>query len=351
MKYIATVLLAFMTIALVTSGVLLWKRRKETGDYSRMIWAVLSWMSALFSMTFIMRTWQHTTTVDGVFFDPEHVFVPILTQMTFFLYPLEVIRPTIGRAKAYALLFMPLLLLVFIGVCAGIEYTPIYTSADLWRHLGEFNVWFRLFALIVMLFYSFSLFLVPYDWRKSSADKKFILLYSSFFCLIGLNHFGIQMSHSHLLVLTHQVVWITFFLYVAWYELKERILVPKAILESDESHSCDTMDDTLWEQIILLLDNNEKWRDPNLSLSELSELLGSNRTYIGASFKRNTGMTFLEYISKRRIDYVMAQLKADLNADIQELFNYVGYRQRSTAWRNFTKVTGLTPHEFIDSLK
>jgi hypothetical protein len=34
MKYIATILLFFMTIALVTSGVILWKRRKETGDYS-----------------------------------------------------------------------------------------------------------------------------------------------------------------------------------------------------------------------------------------------------------------------------------------------------------------------------
>ena len=31
MKYIATILLFFMTIALVTSGVILWKRRKETG--------------------------------------------------------------------------------------------------------------------------------------------------------------------------------------------------------------------------------------------------------------------------------------------------------------------------------
>ena len=56
-----------------------------------------------------------------------------------------------------------------------VKYTPIYSYTDLWQHIGEFNVWFRLLTLFVMLFYCFSLFLVPYDWRKSSADKKLIL--------------------------------------------------------------------------------------------------------------------------------------------------------------------------------
>ena len=67
MKYIATILLVFMTVTLVISGILLWKRRKEASDYSRIIWAVFSWISAFFTLTFIMRTWQETTTADGAF--------------------------------------------------------------------------------------------------------------------------------------------------------------------------------------------------------------------------------------------------------------------------------------------
>lgn len=351
MKYIATVFPAFMTISLIASGVLLWKRRKETGDYSRIIWAILSWLSAFFCMTFIMRTWMETTTADGAFFEPEHTFVPILIQMTFFFYPLEVIRPTASRSKVYAILFAPLLTLVCIGMCAGIEYTPIYTYADLWQHIGEFNVWLRLFALTAMLIYCFSLFLVPYDWRKSSADKRFILLYSCAFCLMGIINFSLQITHSYWLQFVHQIVWATFFLSVAWYELKERLLVPKTIQEAEASCTCDHEDDCLWGQILLWLDSNEKWRDPNLSLSTLSELLESNRTYVGEAFKRNTGMTFVKYLTKRRIDYVTARLEEDPDADIHELFNYVGYRKRSTARRNFQKVTGVTPTEFIDKVK
>ena len=349
MKYIATILLAFMAVILVARGVLLWKRRKETGDYSRIIWAVLSWISAFFSLTFIMRTWQETTTADGAFFEPEHTFVPILIQMTFFLYPLELMRPTSSRAKVYAVLFTPLILLVGVGMCSGIEYTPIYTYADLWNHIGEFNVLFRLFSLLVMLCYCFSLFLVPYDWRKSSADKKLIMLYSCGICLIGLLHFFIQISHLYFLVLVHQILWLLFFFSVSWYDLRERLVVSQVVSEHGDAR--DSTDDCLWGKIIVLLDNNDKWRDPNLSLSSLSELLGSNRTYVGESFKRNTGMTFIEYVTKRRIDYVIARMEDNPKADIHDLFIHVGYRQRSTAWRNFQKITGMTPTQFINNLK
>ena len=301
-KSIATLLFVFMTIALLYSGIILWNRRKEVEDYSRIIWAVLSWVSAFFTLMTIIRIWQETTAVDGAFFAPEHTFVPIIIQMTFFLYPIELVRPTIGRAKVYLSLFTPLLLLVLVGMCGGVEYTSIYTYADLWQHIGEFNVLLRLFALVVMLFYCFSLFLVPYDWRKSCVDKKLILFYSSCFCLMGLLNFCIQISHSYLFMLAHQVVWGTFFLSVSWFELKERLPIPKGVLKSEESAICDSVGDGLWSKIIVLFDDNEKWRDPNLSLSSLSDMLESNRTYIGEAFKRNVNMTFVEYITKRRID-------------------------------------------------
>ena len=156
-----------MTASLIFSGVLLWRRRSETGDYSRNIQAVLSWISALFTATFLFRTWAGTSTADGAFFEPEHIFIPLLAQMTYFLYPLEVIKPAVSRTKVYTFLFVPLLSLFFLGMCAGIEYTPINTYADLWQHIWEPNVLLRLVTLIVMLFYAFSLFFVPYNWKSS----------------------------------------------------------------------------------------------------------------------------------------------------------------------------------------
>lgn len=351
MKYIATIFLICMTVTLVGCGILLWRRRKETGDYSRTIQALFSWASAFFTLTFIMRTWQETTTVDGAYFEPEHTFVPLLMQMTFFLYPLEVIRPTISRAKVYALLFTPLILLFGVGMCSGMEYTPIHTYTDLWTHLGEFNVWFRLFALLMMLFYCFSLFLVPYDWRRSSADRKFILRYAGGFCLIGVLHFSIQLSHAYVFVLLHQMAWISVFVSIAYYELKERLLVVPPTIQPVAFSIPETSDDELWMQIVQLLEEQGKWCSPDLSLTTLCEELNCNRTYVGEAFRRNTGQTFVEYITHRRIGHVVEVMKSQPDGDIHQLFTDVGYRQRSTAWRNFHKVTGLTPTEFVEQLR
>ncbi len=352
MKYIATALLVLMTITLIVCGILLWKRRKEPNDHSRTIQAVFSWISAIFTLTFIMRTWQETTTADGAFFEPEHTFVPILMQMTFFLYPLEVIRPTISRAKVYVLLFTPLILLVSVGMCAGIEYTTIYTYADLWQHIREFNVWFRLLTLTVMLFYCFSLFLVPYDWRKSSADKKFIMFYSCGFCLIGLLHFSIQMSHAYWLVLAHQIVWMAFFVLITYFELRERLLPSESWTMPETNDSVPVSEEKgLWGRIITALDNEEKWREASLNLNTLSDYVKSNRTYVGDAVKQNTGLTFNEYINQRRVNYIVEQLNRNPETSLPKLFAYVGYNQRTTAVRNFQKITGVTPAEFIESIK
>ena len=47
MQYISIVLLVLMTTAFITCGVLLWRRRTETGDYSRTIQALFSWYPTL----------------------------------------------------------------------------------------------------------------------------------------------------------------------------------------------------------------------------------------------------------------------------------------------------------------
>ena len=223
---VQTIILSLMSVGLVISGILLWKHRRETGDYSRYIQAIFSWVSAIFTFTFIFRTWAESTVVSGALLEPEHTFVPLLIQMVFFFYPLEIIRP-MHPTKVYALLFTPLLVLFIIGMCAGIEYTTIQTYSDLWLHMAEPDVLFRLLALTMMLLYGFSLFLVPYDWRKSSADHRFIRNYAIGYCLIGVFHFSVQLSHSYIFLLLHQMMWIFFFLCIAYFELKVRLLMPK----------------------------------------------------------------------------------------------------------------------------
>ena len=53
MRYIATILLLLKTVTFLWCGIVLWRRRIETGDFSRNIQAVLCWIGAIFAFMFI----------------------------------------------------------------------------------------------------------------------------------------------------------------------------------------------------------------------------------------------------------------------------------------------------------
>jgi YesN/AraC family two-component response regulator len=142
-----------------------------------------------------------------------------------------------------------------------------------------------------------------------------------------------------------------FFFWLLWYELKERLPVAENdSIAGAEDKPYDIID-KLWVDLTHLLVEQHGWRNPELSLQSLSEELGSNRTYVGEAFKKFTGSTFSEYIARRRIEYVVTELKRNPKANLQALFSYAGFRQRSTAYRNFQKITGVTLTEYLENIK
>ena len=345
MIYLSAACLLAMFVVMTTCGVLLWRRRNETADYSRIIQAIFSWISALVSLMFVFRTFNHTTVVDEQFLAPEHTFLSLIFQMAFFIYPLALIKPKDSRLKTYVSLFGLPTILVVIGMCAGIPYTPIYTHAQLAENILKPDVIFRLTVLFVMLFYGFVLFFIKYDFKNSSASKGFLMHYAFGIFSLGAVFFFIQFTHSQFLMLLHQVVWMIFFMAITYYELKSRLFKSESNAQQPTEEKKTT--DHLWDSIINLLENEEEWRNPDMTLTLLSEKVFSNRTYVGDAFKRNTGIGFSEYMSKRRIEYVTEQLKLNPDADAKSLFFYAGFRSYSTAWSNFRRITGMTVAEYI----
>lgn len=350
MKLILTIISALLSCVLLVGGFRLWMRRDERRDYSRYVLAVFSWFTSLPAFLFIFRSMTANIIVYKPYLDPEHTFVPILMQLTFFFYPLTVMQPIAKPVKTCALLFAPPIVIFLVGVCSGIEYTSLETYSDLWQNIAKPDVLFRLFAQVVMLAYSFALFFVKYDWRKSSADRNFILKYSLGFCCIGLLLFCGLITHISIFPLLHQIVFSVFCFWIVWYELSERLPAPADGVTVVERVSSDVVD-KVWIGITRLMVEQQCWRNPELSLQSLSEELASNRTYVSEAFKKHAGCTFSEYIVKLRIEFVVSELKRNPQSNLQRLFSQAGYRQRTTAYRNFQKITGVSPTEFIENLK
>ncbi|MEM1432202.1 MAG: helix-turn-helix transcriptional regulator [Pseudomonadota bacterium] len=93
------------------------------------------------------------------------------------------------------------------------------------------------------------------------------------------------------------------------------------------------------------MDDQHLYRDPNLSLTRLSQHIGSSSNYVSQTLNEHLGQSFFDFVNKWRIDEAKALL---LRADstILEIAYEVGFNSRSAFYTAFKKHTGVTPSQF-----
>lgn len=83
----------------------------------------------------------------------------------------------------------------------------------------------------------------------------------------------------------------------------------------------------------------------DLSLSRQAELLNVNASYLSALFKKETGQTLTEYVTKKRVEHAAFLLKTT-NLQIQTVAQHCGIYDVNYFTKMFKKYTGKTPKEY-----
>ena len=94
--------------------------------------------------------------------------------------------------------------------------------------------------------------------------------------------------------------------------------------------------------VITQIDND---LSADLSLSTLAASVGYNSSYLSAVFKKETGSTLTEYVSRKRIDHSVFLLNAT-NMQIQTVAAYCGIPDVCYFTKLFKRIMGKTPTEY-----
>lgn len=92
---------------------------------------------------------------------------------------------------------------------------------------------------------------------------------------------------------------------------------------------------------------NGNYSNPDMGLTLISDKFKLSISYISRLFKKDTGTTVLEYITKRRVEEAKYLLKTS-NKSVKEIAAAVGYRNPYTLTRTMRKMEGILPVSYRD---
>jgi AraC-like DNA-binding protein len=125
-------------------------------------------------------------------------------------------------------------------------------------------------------------------------------------------------------------------------------VLPEETPKEDKATTEET--DELFFKISTVLREQRLFTDSNLTILDLANAVGSNRTYVSNCINRRTGLSFSQYIARYRVEHaqtilVDAQYTDDHEA-IAAAITLSGFTSNQTFYRLFKEITGITPLQF-----
>lgn len=355
MLSILRILLVGVSTVFLLCGAVLWMRRHD-GDRSRSFLAYTWMLFGLIFLTRLVMGWVGIPVAERAL-PVANIMGGLCVVMLLYLYPLEIINSAWLSRKRAILFFLPGVLLVLSLWFIRPFARDLFSFADIWTYIGEFNVWYRLLVLLFGLsFYSVLLYFIPYSWMRATVYHSWIVLYTLKIQVIATLFVVFMLTGSALVSSIHLLVWIVVGVTTTYRELFIRFEMPHEEVLPVESPVAEVLpapvdetdeDASLADQLSRLMDNEEIWRNPDLDLPDLALLLNTNRSYLSKAIQHCGYKNFPDLINRKRIAEFLKLADAGRVVSVQDTFFYVGFRSRETALRCFKKYVGMSPTDYL----
>lgn len=102
-----------------------------------------------------------------------------------------------------------------------------------------------------------------------------------------------------------------------------------------------------------IMEESRPWLNSNYTLADLANDLQMSLHQASALINQATGKNFNDYLNQHRINYAIDLIKAGkaVNLNLKGISELCGFNNRNTFTNAFKKVTGMSPSEFLYTLR
>ena len=113
---------------------------------------------------------------------------------------------------------------------------------------------------------------------------------------------------------------------------------------SESAPICES-EKTLIQRIEEVVTEQKLYLRHNLKVSDVAAELCTNRLYVSTAINDQMGVSFSDYINRKRIDYAIHLMRTHPQKTIYEIADLSGFSSDKSFYRNFKNITGKSPKE------
>lgn len=169
-----------------------------------------------------------------------------------------------------------------------------------------------------------------------------VAVYVLFIGYYGIKHVGVFSNYSHTMTLEENQ------------ELKE---VDEFSVNGSTKYQYSNLTDdvltTLNDKLTDLMNQRKLFLEPDLTLSILAQELDINPNTLSEVINRIQKMNFYDYVNKLRVEEfkVLVTIPTNKKFTLLALAYQSGFNSKTSFNRNFKKITGLIPSEYVSKIK
>nr|WP_262911102.1 helix-turn-helix domain-containing protein [Phocaeicola barnesiae] len=95
------------------------------------------------------------------------------------------------------------------------------------------------------------------------------------------------------------------------------------------------------------MERDRPFLNPELNISLLAKAAITNRTHLSNAINRMTGTNFSTWLAEYRVNYAIHLMTHNDAVNVDTIYTQAGFGSRTTFYRQFKQLTGLTPKQFL----